>query len=137
MANICEQTVTLYGPTEKIVEVINYIKSLKERDIENGYFGTNAFQLSCCAIMKENEFILVTKYTSPMGDLRELSKLFPDVGFHSESFTDGQGEREYYYLIGGDTLYGIYFDVQSPEYWEKKTGIKMKNFEMPELVIEH
>lgn len=123
MANRCSQTIELCGPTDKISEVQEYVKSLKKKDYDDGSFWTDVFPISSC-IVEGNKIFLETKWTP--ASITNISKEFPDVGFCSYSFTDGEGIEEVFYMIEGRTLYSVYLAVQTPEYWESVTGTKMK-----------
>lgn len=124
MANVCSQTIELYGPADKILEVKEFIKSFKKKDYDNESFWTDVFPISRCS-MDGNNIFLETKWAP--ASITDISKEFPDVGFCSISFTDGDGTEEVLYMIEGHVLYSVYFKVQSPEYWECVTGTKMKN----------
>jgi hypothetical protein len=128
MSNRCSQTVTLYGDTDKIAEVLNYIKGHKDYEWDEGAnFATPVFPNSACHIPDDKTICLETSWYTPLNELKTLSNKFRDVGFISGSFTDGQGEEEEAYIIEGRIVYHQYLDVQAPEYWEKVTGNKMKS----------
>jgi hypothetical protein len=131
MANRCETTVRLYGDNSKIAEVISYLKNSKQEENEEtqGYFASSAFSLthSWCAIIEPNILVLQTLWASPSKEISELSKKFPEAGLHSSALTDGEGQLEEEFMIGGRVVYYQYLDVQSPEYWKNVTGSAMCN----------
>lgn len=144
MANRCYQTIELWGKPEKIKEVIDYVISQKECELVDQWFGSKVFPISRCSIGSEDIF-LEQKYCSV--DFSELSELFPEVGFHSHSLTDGEGNVDEYYVLNGRLLFyrpmhcvqddDIYYGGNYPsleqeypeaeEEWEKIVGISIKN----------
>jgi len=111
MANWCDETVQLFGPTAKIVEVIEHIKNLKKEDYDDESFGTEAFPNSICRVHSvSNSIDLLTK-DGPVPELQDLSKKFPDVGFITESFTEGDGGSCVAYLKGGLVYLSTYISL--------------------------
>lgn len=125
MANRCYQTVTLYGKSEKIKEVIDFVLLRKTKDYEDGTFLNDQFPISLCSIKENDKIVLETKYGPPIKCIEELSQMFPEIGFVSGSFTDGQGISESHHILGGSVLHGTFIEVQAPEMWEDITGTKM------------
>lgn len=119
MANWCDETVQLFGPTAKIVEVIEHIKNLKKEDYDDGSFGTDAFPNSICRVHSvSNSIDLLTKY-GPVPELQDLSKKFPDVGFITESFTEGDGDRCVAYLKRGLVYLSTYISLIMFVEWDE------------------
>jgi hypothetical protein len=128
MSNRCSQTVNLYGEAVKVKEVFDYIISLKTEEYEYdvNFFSTEAFPISLCSILREEErIILETRYGPPIPAIIELSKKYKEVGFRSGSFTDGGGEEKEHFILDGIIIYSQYLEVQGPDYWKKITGSSM------------
>jgi hypothetical protein len=128
MANRSYQTITLFGKTEKVKEILNYVISQKEKDFENEFI-TKVFPISLCSI-KDDKIHLETKY-APVG-FKELSISFPEVGFKSSSTTEFSGE-ELILMINGKCIYSVYYNYEemyagedNPNTWELITGHKLK-----------
>jgi hypothetical protein len=130
MPNLCSQTITLHNrEKEKIAEVFKYISENETKRWNDKQFSTKAFPdieftWALCSLDEDhNKMHLETKW-APY-PLAEISNRFPDVGFHSVSFTDGEGVEEEAYLIDGKIIYEDYFQVGNGMYWEEKTGSKL------------
>lgn len=108
MANRCYQTVTLYGKSEEIKEVIDFVLLGKTKEFEDGTFLTDQFPISLCSIKDNNKIVLETKYASV--GCTELSKLFPLILFKSSSYTEGYGE-ELFFVKNNDLIYSVYYNV--------------------------
>jgi hypothetical protein len=60
--------------------------------------------------------------------------LFPEVGFKSTSFTDGEGEEDIIYILGGHILYSVYISIEGPIHWKETTGNDMASVND---IVEH
>lgn len=124
MANRCNQTIHLYGNPEKVKEVIDYLISNKVNPRARKNFVIDIFPMSLCTI-SENK-IFVNRNNEPE-TLHSISYKFPDVGFMSQSSTDGIGQEEKTFYLNSNIIYHTYYEVEAAELWEKTTGNKMLN----------